>query len=188
MRSVVQTQRDRLVLIAIALCLFVFGACVPAPTPATSASTITSAPTIIAPALRPTSAPTAAPPPPSTAQPIANALDAVTRALKADDAAVLAPLLLDQVLLAHGPDGNSGGLVKRDDAIAWLTARWSQQRAVTSHDYIEHFVLLEITTQGWANIAPLDNSRIIFHLHRYDAQGQGDALKGQWRIDAILYQ
>jgi hypothetical protein len=28
----------------------------------------------------------------------------------------------------------------------------------------------------------------LFHLHRYDAQGRGDALDGQWRIDAISYQ
>jgi hypothetical protein len=169
-------------LVAMALCFSGLSACASSTVPATSV------PTISVPTLRPTPVPTATPLPLSTPQPIEAAVETVTRALQSNDATALAPLFGDQILVAEGPDGNIGGLVQRDDAIAWLTTRWGQQRAVESNEYIEHFVLLEITTQGWAKVAPLDNGRIIFHLHRYDAQGRGDALNGQWRIDAILYQ
>ena len=132
--------------------------------------------------------PTITPTPLATPQPIEAAVETVTRALQSNDATVLAPLLLDQVLLARGPDGSIGGMIKSEDAIAWLTARWGKQRSVTAREYVEHFVMLEITTQGWANVAPLEQGRIIFHLHRYNAHEQEDALNGQWRIDAILYQ
>jgi hypothetical protein len=181
-RSVSQAQRDRLMLVAIALCFFGLGACAPSTVPAAPV------PTIIASTLRPTSASTVTSPSPSTPQPIEDALASVGRALQADDASMLVPLLLDEVLLAREPGTASGELIGRDNAIAWLKARWGNQREVVSNEYIEHFALLEITTQGWAKVAPLDNGRIIFHLHRYDAQGRGDALDGQWRIDAILYQ
>ena len=177
-------QRDRWMWIAIALCCFVLCGCSDAPSASVPA---TLKPIVQQPALRPSSTLFAALPP-STPQPIDAALDAVTRALSANDASKLTSLLLDKVLLAQGPDGNAGELVTRAAASAWLKARWGAQRSIASHDYIEHFVMLEITTQGWANLAPLEQGRINFHLHRYNAQGQGDALNGQWRIDAILYQ
>ncbi len=179
-----RTQRDRWMLIVVALCCFVFCGCSGVPSipvlatlkptashsvPRLSASPVTTLPS-------------------STPQPTDDALDAITRALSANNESRLTSLLLDQVLLAQAPAGNVGALVTRAGASAWLKARWGEQRSVTAHDYIEHFVMLEITTQGWADLAPLEHGRIIFHLHRYNAQGQGDALNGQWRIDAILYQ
>ncbi len=177
-------QRDRWLWIAIALCCSAISGCSDASSASVSA---TLKPIALPPILRPSSTRMTTLPP-GTPQPIDAALDAVTHALAADDAAPLTSLLLDQVLLALGPDGNVGGLVTRTEASAWLQARWGKQRSVSAHDYVEHFVMLEITTQGWVNLAPLEQGRINFHLHRYNAQGQGDALNGQWRIDAILYQ
>ncbi len=134
--SVERTQRDRWMLIVVALCCCVFSGCSDAPSTLVLA---TLKPIARQPALRPSSTPIATLPP-STPQPVDDALDAITHALSANDASRLTSLLLDQVLLAQAPDGNIGALVTRADASAWLKARW------------------------------------------------GDALNGQWRIDAILYQ
>ena len=184
MKPAVGKQRDRWALLVIALCCWVLGGC----SGVTSTFVpVTLEPTIRPSVLRPIVSPVATLPP-GTPQPIDAALDAVTHALAADDAAPLTSLLLDQVLLARGPDGNVGELVTRAEASAWLQARWGKQRSVEAHDYVEHFELLEITSQGWVNLAPLEQGRIRFHLHRYTAQEQGDALSGQWRIDAILFQ
>jgi len=170
--------------IAVALCCLVISGCSDtssAPVPATLK------PTSLPPVLQPSASPVATLPL-GTPQPIDAALDAVTHALAADNAAPLTSLLLDQVLLARGPDGNVGELVTRAEASTWLQSRWGKQRRVATHDYVEHFVMLEITSQGWVNLAPLEQGRISFHMHRYNGQGQEDALNGQWRIDAILYQ
>ncbi len=168
-------QRDHQALSVIALCSFVFCGC-----SSVSATPIvaTSSPTAVQSNLQPAASP-AATLPPSTPQPIEDALNAVNRTLEADDVSKLASLLLEQVLLAQGPDGNAGAQITRAEASTWLKARWGKQRGVTAHDDVEHFVMLEITTQGWANVAPLEQGRIIFHLHRYNAQGQEDALNGQ---------
>ncbi len=177
-------QRDHWVLIVIALCSFVLcGRSSASATPVLA----TLSPTAVQSVLQPAASPVATLPP-GTPQPIDAALDAVTHAMAADDATPLTSLLLEQVLLARGPAGDGGVLVTRAEASTWLQARWGKQRSIVSHDYVEHFEMLEITSQGWANLAPLEQGRIIFHLHRYNARGQGDTLNGQWRIDAILYQ
>jgi hypothetical protein len=48
--------------------------------------------------------------------------------------------------------------------------------------------MIEVTTSGWSIVAPMLTDRLVFHLHRYNANGQGDALNGVWHVDAILYQ
>ena len=169
-------------LAAIALCFLGLSACAPSTVPATPALTI------IMPTLQPTPAPTVTPPPLSTPQPVEGVLDTVRRALRVDDTSMLTPLLLDEVLLAREPDVVSGELIGRDKAIEWLKARWNSPHEVVGSEYIEHFVLLGIKTQGWQVVAPAKTGNLLFHLHRYDAQGRGDALDGRWRIDAILYQ
>lgn len=179
-----RTQRDRRALLVILLCCLVLSGCSGG---AATPILVTHEPTTMPSVTRPVAS-LVATPPPRTSQPVVTALDAVTRALAADDVASLTSLLLDQVLLAQGPAGDGGELVTRAEASAWLQARWGKQRSVTAHDYVEHFEMIEITTLGWTNLAPLGQGWINFHLHRYNAQGQGDALNGQWRIDAILYQ
>ena len=97
-------------------------------------------------------------------------------------------LLNDQVLLAQGPEANIGGLIDRAAAIAWLNDLWGNHRSIVSYDYVEHFVMLEVDTHGWLIIAPLQTDRLMFHLHRYDANGQGDALNGAWRMVCLTIQ
>lgn len=138
--------------------------------------------------VRSTVSPIASPMPRSTPQPIENAIAQVTRALQADGAASLQGLLLDQVYLAQEPDAGIGGLIGRETAIKWLNQRWAAQLSIVSNNSVEHFVMIEIVTQGWSTVAPMQTDRLTFHLHRYNAQGLGDALNGLWRIDAILYQ
>ncbi|MGB8647453.1 MAG: hypothetical protein WCF84_19615 [Anaerolineae bacterium] len=113
---------------------------------------------------------------------------AVMRALQANDASMLTSLLLDNLFLAQGPNGDVGDVISRADAIKWLNAHWGANRQVASSDYVEHTVMVEIDTTGWARAAPLQNGSIVFHLHRYDAQGESDGLGGDWRIDTIIYQ
>ncbi|HET7375783.1 MAG TPA: hypothetical protein VFK30_03685, partial [Anaerolineae bacterium] len=76
----------------------------------------------------------------------------------------------------------------RETAHKWLNQRWTAQLSIVSNNYVEHFVMIEIVTQGWSAITPMRTDRLTFHLHRYNAQGLGDSLNGLWRIDAILYQ
>ncbi len=109
-------------------------------------------------------------------------------ALESKDATALQLLFNDQILLAQGPESNIGGLIGQAEAIAWLNERWGSHRSIESNNYVEHFVMLEVDTQGWSIIAPMQIDRLVFHLHRYDANGRGDALNGAWRIDTILYQ
>lgn len=138
--------------------------------------------------IRSTVSPIAPPMPRSTPQTIESAVAQVTRDLQADDAASLQALLLDQVYLAVEPDTGIGSLIERETALKWLNQRWGAQLSIVSNNYVEHFVMIEIVTQGWSAITPMQTDRLTFHLHRYNAQGLGDALNGLWRIDAILYQ
>ena len=138
--------------------------------------------------IRSTVSPIASPKPRSTPQSIESAIAQVTRAFQADDATSLQALLLDQVYLAQGPDAGIGSLIGRETVLKWLNRRWAAQLSIVSNNYVEHFVMIEIVTQGWSAVAPMQTDRLTFHLHRYNAQGLGDALNGLWRIDAILYQ
>ncbi len=159
-------------------------ACAPIATPTILVPTIAP----VAPPIVPTPTSFATAVPRSTPQPIESAIEAVTRALQAKDTSTLQLLLNDQVLLAQGPEANVGGLIARTDAMAWLNERWGNHRAMVSTDYIEHFEMIEVTTSGWSIVAPMLTDRLVFHLHRYEDSGRGDALNGAWRIDAILYQ
>ncbi len=116
------------------------------------------------------------------------ATQAVRSALQAKDASGLANLLIDSIFLAQGPNGDVGDTLSREDAIKWLNTRWGANRQVIASDFVEHTVMLEIDTSGWARVAPLQTGNVIFHLHRYNAQGQSDGLLGDWRIDTIIYQ
>jgi hypothetical protein len=112
------------------------------------------------------------------------AIGTLQRTLKESDPTRLQPLLGNEVLL-------DDTLVERNVAWQWLAARWGPigtSRLVIGTDYIEHFILLEVQTTGWAKIAPLQIGNITFHLHRYNTEGRGDPLAGDWRIDAIFYQ
>ncbi len=146
----------------------------------TSASTSTAQVTEVGPTL--TEEPVVTPLDPQTG------IDAVTRALQGRSAQSLSDLLLNQVLLAQGPNGYQGQTVAREEAVQWLNARWGRQRLVVSTDYVEHVVLLEVKTSGWVRLAPVQSGVIVFNLHRYSGQAQADPLRGSWRIDAILYQ
>jgi hypothetical protein len=111
------------------------------------------------------------------------------RALQAQNAAELSSVLVeDQIWLAEGPNGDTGVAITRKAALDWLNSHWGANRRVISHEYTNHFVLLEITTGDWAALAPIEAGNLVFHLHRYNAQGQADPIHGSWRVDAILYQ
>jgi hypothetical protein len=69
----------------------------------------------------------------------------------------------------------------------WLNAHWGGRHTVVSKQFVEHFVGIKLVTDGWARIAPVQNGVVELHLHRFNAQGQGDALGGRWRVDTILY-
>ncbi len=146
----------------------------------TSAAVSTHSP--ILPTLEATTAPVRTP------ETVQLATQAMTRALQRKDASELSALLIDGVFLAKGPNGEVGDTISRDDAVKWLDARWGASRQVISSDYVEHTVMLEIDTSGWARVAPMQNGRISFRLHRYNAQGQEDGLAGDWRIDTIIYE
>lgn len=124
----------------------------------------------------------------TTPESAAVTVEAVRQALRANDAMTFMSLLLRRVLMAHGPEGEMGEMVERDAALAWLNTRWGATREIVSTQYIEHFMLLEIRTTGWLNLPPLTGGIVLFHLHRFNLDGQADPLRGSWRIDSILYQ
>jgi len=81
-----------------------------------------------------------------------------------------------------------GMLLSTDTAWQWLSSRWGNgNRLINTYDYVEHFVLLEVTISGWTSVNADDAESLVLNLHRYQAQGKSDPLNGAWRIDAILY-
>ena len=121
-----------------------------------------------------------------TSQPIEAAMDALIFALRQTEPQAMLPLLSSDVLL----EGTTSQMLNRDVAWQWLAARWqaNKVREVTEMDYVEHFVLLEVKTSGWARIADARSETLTFNLHRYDDNSKGDALNGHWQIDAIFFQ
>ena len=121
-----------------------------------------------------------------TLQPIAAAVNALKFALRQNDPHLILPLLGKTVLL----EGTTSQMLSREAAFQWLAARWGTGMAheVTTTNYVEHFVLLEVNISGWVRIGDVTSEVITFNLHRYDDNGKGDALGGRWRIDAIFFQ
>jgi len=166
-------------------------ACSVAPQSSTPSATLTTAP-VATPIPHPPT-PQATRKPRATAQPIEAGVDALKQALRQSDPRVMLPLLGNAVLL----EGTTSRMLDRDAAFHWLAARWlaGAVREVTTTDYVEHFVLLEVKTTGWARVDGATSEAVTFNLHRYDVDGQGDALDGSWppaaggwRIDAIFFQ
>lgn len=161
------------------------------PSPETSAAATSGPPgagTQASPLFSATETETEAPPVVETPEDLQAAVDQLTRALQAPDAKSMSPLMLDSIWLAAGPVGDEGKSVSRSEALAWLGERWGSELTLVSNDYVEHFVLLEIETAGWAALPPVQNGTVLFHFHRYNAKGEEDPVQGSWRIDAIIYQ
>jgi hypothetical protein len=115
-------------------------------------------------------------------------VQSVAQALAGRGANGLSALLANEVSLAQRPGALIIETLSHDVALGWLAQRWGSRHTVAEKQFIEHFVSIELVTDGWARIAPVQQGVIELHLHRYNAQGQGDALGGRWRVDTILYE
>lgn len=135
-----------------------------------------------------TTLPTETPAPVETPLDVKQTRQAVAEALQAQTAGKLASLFTSDIWLAEGPVGESGESISQDDALKWLNVHWGTTPRLVSAHYVEHFVKLELTTSGWKKVTPLEQGVIVFHLHRFAANGEPDAINGAWRIDTILYQ
>ncbi len=168
------------------LALLGLGACAP-DVPDSSAAPIQPTafePVVLSnPTLEPTEPPAVIP----TPQDVDSIIQTVTKALASHDAAQFAPLLLDNLWLGPVEAQDQGQSAGRDDGVKWLTAHWGHI-TISSHNYVRDSALLEITTSGWAKVAPVAQGIVLFHLHRYNSGGQEDDIQGSWRIDTILYQ
>jgi len=172
----------------VSLCVIFTLACgfnLDAPEPAT--------PTVRAITREPSPARTATPRVEATAAPAALPADfdvtiqALAQALGGSNANGLFAWLSNEVSLAQRPSALSSETLTHEAALSWLAARWRSRHTVVDKQFVGHFVSIELVTDGWARIAPVQNGVIELHLHRYNAQGQGNALGGRWRVDTILY-
>jgi hypothetical protein len=93
--------------------------------------------------------------------------------------------LLDELTVGIGPNVQGGTRWTNTAVVDWLQERWSGAIQVVDYAYIQHYELLEITTHGW-QFPDGSPTRIVFHLHRYNAAMQWD-LEGAWRVDFIVY-
>ena len=112
----------------------------------------------------------------------------VTQALGGSNASGLAAWLATEVALAPRRSGLASETVTQAAALGWLNAHWGGNHTVLEKQFVEHFVSIELVTDGWTKIAPIENGVVELHLHRYNAQGLGDPLGGRWRMDTILYE
>jgi len=169
------------------LMLLLLAACAPeeSTAPARAFSLPTNAPTQTP---LPSATPRLTPVAQETPQDADSVVNTIKRALQAADAQALMSLLTDEVFVARAPNGNELQTLSRTAVVQWLNARWGASRQVVSSRYVEHFVLLEVGTSGWAKVAPLERGEITLHLHRFAADGRADPLRCSWRIDTILYQ
>ena len=178
-------------LLGAALCLAACGSAEPPLTP--TPIPFTGAPSGLL--LTPTPAPTPVPPvvirtitPRLALQTTAEAIDALKQALNAKDASGLVLLLADQVLVTSNANGEGGTILSHSDAGRWLSLRWGATRTLIRTQYVDSLVLLIVDTKDWATASPIKKGTLTFRLHRFNAQGQGDALQGFWEIDTIIYQ
>ncbi len=114
-------------------------------------------------------------------------LGTLRQAFQAGDASSLKPLMLDAVFLAQGLNADNPQTLKRDDMVRWLNGHWGSGLTISAVNYNAEFEGLEVSTQDWATAQPLNSGMLVFHFHRYNAKGEGDALSGKWMIDTILY-
>lgn len=115
-------------------------------------------------------------------------LQAVTRALGGGNANGFSAWLANEVSFAPRPGVASTETLTPEVALARLNARWGGRHNIVEKQFVEHFVRIDLVTDGWAKIAPIQNGVIELHLHRCNLQGQGDRLGGRWRIATILYE
>lgn len=118
---------------------------------------------------------------------VPGAVQSVERALQSSDPAQLAPLLLNEVWVAQEGNEAAGESMATDASLAWLRAHWNKP-VVASSNYARDAALLSLSTSGWALRAPVRHGTLILNLHRYDADGSMDDVRGQWKVDTILYQ
>ncbi len=144
---------------------------------------------------RRTTSPTPSPPAPSpssTLEVLTQGKDAtiatVAQALHSRNPELLRPLLLAEVTLEPQQVGGARQVLMREEAIGWLEDRWGAEPHVVDTQYVAHFALLRINTDGWAPVGPLQRGSITFNLYRFDDRGIQDAFHGQWQISAIVYE
>ena len=147
------------------------------------------------PSITPSPPPSPAPPPTPSAPSHTLALltegkDAavatVAQALRSRNRGLLRPLLLDKVTLTAQRPGGGSSTLNREEAIRRLGDYWGAHPRVVDTQYVAHFALLRINTDGWARVEPLPRGNITFNLYRFDAGGTQDAFHGQWQISAIV--
>lgn len=104
---------------------------------------------------------------------VAEARQALQRALGSPGLPGIEALLLERVAIS-APSG--GETVDRAAATRWLRERAGPGLHVGSVHRHHHLPMLVAQTAG---------GRVTFVLHRYDASGMQDDLRGDWKIDTI---
>ena len=90
--------------------------------------------------------------------------------------------MVDTVALAAATGGEQ---LERTAAACWLRQRATSHIRITDLQPHHHRALVIATTRGWTALAPPTGSELGFTLRRYDAAGDQDSERGDWRISVI---
>jgi hypothetical protein len=115
-------------------------------------------------------------------QQVAQVQRQLERSFASPDLPGIEGLLLDRVSLSS-PEG--GEVLARDEAARWMRDHAAPGIQLTQVDRAGVAVLLEVRTEGWPSRPPIAQGRVTLNLHRYDASGAPDELRGDWKIDVI---
>ncbi|MGE5139502.1 MAG: hypothetical protein ACM3JD_08585, partial [Rudaea sp.] len=115
-------------------------------------------------------------------------VQAFRAAFDSNDISRISPLLIDSVFVAQDGDEAAGQSLGRDETSGWLKEHWRGKPVYAGENYVRDSGLLVLTTTGWAAGAPILEGTVLFHLHRYDAEGAMNDAGGTWKIDTILYR
>ena len=92
-------------------------------------------------------------------------------------------LLLDHVALST-PKG--GSVMDNAQTASWLRDHAGPSMRVTQFERSSQEAMLQVQTDGWPKVDPIEQGRVTFGLRRYDANGRPDQSGGgEWKIDVI---
>lgn len=97
----------------------------------------------------------------------------------------LSARLSPQLALSAQLIGYEVKFLSRQEARAWLQARWQPGLRVLNSNEIPHYGLVQFETGPWRTVAPARGT-LFLGAHRYDDKGQA-AMDGSWHIDGIVY-